>query len=224
MIERLVGEMEEVVLQPSGRPPELQPLVHPRPAERARLFPEEPQDQSGIPSAMPYPLAEEVGPPGDGESGECRCAVFQRLPDLGLKSGRNPLIRVEPENPLVCRMPERELFRLRDPSPGCDEHLIGKPARELRGPVGTLGVDDHDIVRPPSTLETLGDVPLFIAGNDDDGERKRTLRHGAFPFMGSSGSPPASAILRQRSATPTVNQRSTAISWSPKFHSNRPFT
>src|SRR5258708_5099234 len=84
MIERLVGEMEKVVLQPAGRPAQIQPLMNSRPGERGCLPPEQPQDQSGIPAAMPYPLSEEVSAARNGESGKRRCAVPQRLPDLGL--------------------------------------------------------------------------------------------------------------------------------------------
>src|ERR1041384_4484019 len=123
--------------------------MHPGSCEDAGSLPEEAHDVPGIPAAMPDPLSDEECPPGH------LVAVMRRRALPPDESG-NPLpkfrsstlIGVDPERPLAGGVTEREVFCRCKSLPRSDDHVLCEGSRELRGPVGALRGDNHELVGP----------------------------------------------------------------------------
>ncbi len=104
---------------------------------------------------------------------------------------------------------------LREPHPCAFEHFLGILLRKLHRAVCASRIDQDDVVSPFHAFQAVDDPLLLIERNDNN--RQRGAHRGQEAVC-----PGSAAILRATSAAPTVNQSSTAISWSPKFHSNKP--
>src|SRR5215467_9330324 len=101
------------------------------------------------------------------------------LPDLVAQHLRDALVSVHEEHPFPPRLLYGEVTL------GCEilllrpnEHPRGEVPGHLYGPIRRLVVHDHDLVSPGQALQTLGEAPALIAGENAGGDRLAGSRHG----------------------------------------------
>ena len=126
----------------------------------------------GIPVGAPDPPAQMPGDARNAEGGMSRLCGHERL-DLGGELGRDALVGVQRENPVVARN-RRGVVLLRDiPRPVANDHAVSEPPGDGDGLVAAFRVDDHQFVGPGHRLERGCRCRRLRFGDDRD----RELRH-----------------------------------------------
>ena len=93
--------------------------------------------------------------------------------DLGGELGRDSLIGVEGEHPVVRGQPGRVVLLVAVARPVSMAHAVGMTARQRDRLVGAPAIDDDDLVGPRNRRKRVVDVRRLVQRDDDD----RQLRH-----------------------------------------------
>jgi hypothetical protein len=88
------------------------------------------------------------------------------LPELG----RDALVGVEAQHPVVARLLDRELLLAAEAEPFLLHHARALARRELGGGVGRRRVDDHDLVDKREAVEAGLEQGGGVAGDENGRE------------------------------------------------------
>ena len=127
----------------------------------------QPQLVVRVPIRGPNPLPEIEADPRDPEPAR-RGLLAEHGADLVGELGRDALVGVEGENPVVGRLRGREVLLRRIPRPVAHEDPRGSLSRQRHRVVGAPRVNDDDFVGPGHRCEGRADVRRFVAGDDGD--------------------------------------------------------
>ncbi len=147
-----LSEMVNGILQGRHEPLHLQSLMDPRGAHAPLPPPEEPQDPVGPPAVVADPATLEVV--ASRKTVSYRISFFLRprndLPDGRRRLGRNPLVRIQDQDPGLGALLEANCFWTRTP-PSCRANMASHPPWR-HGPYRRCFRDDPTISAAKLTL------------------------------------------------------------------------
>ena len=79
---------------------------------------------------------------------------------------RHTFVGVEIEDPVVASLLGGVVLLRCVTRPGSNEDAISELASDLNRAIRTFGIDDDDLIRPRQRLQRVGDVVLFVVGDD----------------------------------------------------------
>ncbi len=169
------GIVQQVAFQRAGRDREQHLLVHQVVAPARVLAVEEARAPVGIALAVRQPAPEEAvaarhAVDGRNRRGESRADARREL-------GRDALVGVDAQHPVVLRLLDRELLLAAEAEPFLLHHARAAVARDLDRAVAARRIDEHDLVGEREALETGIEDGGGVAG-DEDGRKRGAGRSG----------------------------------------------
>src|SRR5688572_6376657 len=215
------GVMHQVALERAGRDREQYFLVHQVVAPACIHAVEEARAPVGIALAVREPAAEETVAP--------RHAVHRRdrrgergLDGLG-EIGRDVLVGVQAQHPVMARLLDRELLLHAEAEPFLLHHARASALGDLDGAVGRPRVDDYDLVDEGEAVEAGLEHGRGVARDEDRGERRPGRRAQAcfLAISSCAGESLKPSHLAAKLRRPILRSRQTLSTLSTPWCSTR---
>src|SRR5512134_2988639 len=174
--EVVVGLVHQVALERAGRHREQHLLVHEVVAPARAQAVEKARAPVGVALAVGEPAAEEAVAPSHAVHRRRRRGerALDRLRELG----RDALVGVEAQHPVVARLLDRELLLAAEAEPFLLHYARALALRELRSAIARRRIDDHDLVDEREAVEAWLEDRGGVA-RDEDGREWRSWRAAA---------------------------------------------
>jgi hypothetical protein len=176
-VQRLGGGMQQVAVETADRSVGEDVLVHDVVAPACVAAVEKPQVPVGITFAVRQPAAEKPVAARHRVSVVARLA--QRIAYRALELGRDALVGIEAEDPVVRGLGDREVLLPPESEPGlCDYARTGAPG-EFYGIIAAAGIDDDRLGGERGGGQTIGELRSGVVRDDDQrkGESGRRIGH-----------------------------------------------
>ena len=145
--------------------------------QAAPPFLEEPDHVIRPPSGVPNPAVLKKILSWKAVTGGNKVGAGNDLFDRVGRFGRDTLIGVQDEDPILTALIDRKLLLWTETTPRLVENITAEIGRDPLRPIRTPGIHKDDLTGKCNAPQTTGQVLLFIARNDRDGDRT-FLFHG----------------------------------------------
>ena len=152
-------------------------LMDGRLRQAAPAFPEEPDYAIRPPSGVSNPALLKKILSWKAVTGGSAMGAGDDLDDGAGRFGRDTLIGVQNENPILTALIDRKLLLRTETTPRLLENITAEIGRDPLRPIRTPGIHKDDLTGKCNAPQTTGQVLLLVARNDRDGDRT-FLIHG----------------------------------------------